>query len=107
MCIRDSVSPTQDPAANWRRAMAGVLCALKCGRSRHGPLAKNAAMRAMLRSSAATSTISAGVGRSWMLDGLLILASARRHDPERPHFPIQVAALDTEHVRGSRHVPLL
>jgi hypothetical protein len=58
------VSPTQDPAANCRRAMAGVLCALKCGRSRHGPLAKNAAMRAMLRSSAATSTISAGVGIS-------------------------------------------
>src|SRR5215204_3842309 len=101
------VRPTQEPAASCRRAMAGVLCALTCGRSRHGPLAKNAAMRAMLRSSAATSTTSAGVGRSWMLDRLLILASARRHDPERPHFAIQIAALDTEHFRGSRHVPLL
>ena len=62
------VRPTHDPAASWRRAISGVLCALKCGRSRHGPPAKNAAMRAMLRSSAATSTISAGVGN---VDGAL------------------------------------
>jgi hypothetical protein len=37
------------------------LCALKCGRSRHGPSAKNAAIRAMFRSSAAASRTRAGV----------------------------------------------
>src|SRR4029450_5028625 len=61
----------------------------------------------MLRSSAATSTISAGVGISNRLDRLLILASARRHDPEGPHFPRQGAALDTEYFGGPRHVALL
>ena len=31
----------------------------------------------------------------------------RRRDAERPHLPIQVAALDAEHVGGARHVALL
>ena len=35
------VRPTHDPAASWRRAISGVLCALKCGRSRQAPVAKN------------------------------------------------------------------
>ena len=63
------VSPTQDPAANWRCAIAGVLWALTCGRRRQGPSAKNRAMVAMLRSSAGTSTISAGVTRSVSVRG--------------------------------------
>ncbi len=63
------VSPVHEPAASWRRAISGVLCALKCGRSRQGPSAKNAAIRAMLRSRAATSTTRAGVVTSLSVCG--------------------------------------
>ena len=58
------VTPVQEPAANWRRAIAGVLWALKCGRSLHGRSLKKAAMRWMLRSIARASTRRAGVGIS-------------------------------------------
>ena len=49
------------PAAICRRAMSALLWVLACGRSFSPAPAANAAIAAMLRSSASTSTTSAGV----------------------------------------------
>ena len=76
------------------RAISGVLCALKCGRSRQEPSAKNAAMRAMLRSSAATSTIERRrrnvVDLAGTLRDILVIPASGRHDAERPHLPYRL-----------------
>ena len=49
------------PAAIWRRAMSTLLCVLAWGRRATPARRANAAMAAMLRSNASTSTIRAGV----------------------------------------------
>ena len=94
------VSPVTDPAARSRRrrAISGVLCALKCGRSRQGPSAKNRAIRWMLLFIAATSTMRAGVGISVTTRGGITV-------PSCPRCPRTSRVLTREYVNRPTETP--
>ena len=59
------------------------------------------------RESPAVESAQSSASVSWRPSSDRLLLPPRRHDPERAHLAIEIAALDAEHFRGARDIAVL